>query len=236
MISIIVPAYNEEKRITPTIHGILEKMLAHTTDFEILIVNDGSTDQTAEVVKKQESQYVKLLSYEKNRGKGGAVKYGIEKAEGEYVIFTDADLPYPPEKIIDACRMMEQGADVILGKRVQKENGGKYPWYRTLMSKTFGLIVKMITGLKEKDTQCGFKAFKNKPAKEIFKRVTLSGWGFDVEVIFLAEKLQYQIKRLEVELFHENEESKINIVSDTLKMLKDVCKVRKNYKKGKYDI
>lgn len=234
MISIIVPAYNEEKRITKTLLAIEAVMINGTEDFEILAVNDGSHDNTAAVVRGLENEHIHLLSYEKNRGKGGAVKYGVEHAVGDYIAFIDADLPYPPESIPKAHAMLAEGCDAVLGKRVQTENGQKYPWYRTVMSKSFGLFVRTVLHMKEKDTQCGFKAFRAAAAKEIFSRVTLSGWGFDVEIIFIAERRGYRIKRLPVELFHENDESKINVVQDTLKMAGEVFAVRRNHKKGLY--
>ncbi len=234
MVSVIIPAYNEEQRIRRTVVAIEACMQETLDNFEILVVNDGSSDRTRDVVKSMEDGRIKLLSYEKNKGKGGAVKFGVEHAAGDYIVFTDADLPYPPEKISEAVSMLKSGADLVLGKRVHVENGGKYPWYRTLMSKVFGLWVKLVLGIREKDTQCGFKAFTKEAAKNIFKKVTLSGWGFDVEVIFLAESLDYLIMRLPVELFHEREGSKINIKKATMNMIREVLKVRKNRKSGIY--
>ncbi len=236
MISVIIPAYNEEKRILPTLYAIVEVMENSGFTYELLVVDDGSRDKTKEVVLGLQHNNVKLLSYDNNRGKGGAVKYGVEHAAGDYIVFTDADLPYPPEGILKACEKLSAGADVILGKRVMSENGEKYPWYRTLMSQVFGLFVRTVLGIKEGDTQCGFKAFRAEKAKKIFKQITLSGWGFDVEMIFLAEKTACKIERLEVELFHENSDSKIRIVRDTLNMIAEVLTVRKNHKQGKYQI
>ncbi|MGN1059075.1 MAG: dolichyl-phosphate beta-glucosyltransferase, partial [Clostridia bacterium] len=235
MISVIVPAYNEEKRITRTVQAIEQALLQQAEDFEIMVVNDGSRDGTVEVVKSLENGHIRLLSYEQNRGKGGAVKYGVSHAEGDYIVFTDADLPYPPENIQKARDMLAQGYDLILGSRVQKDNGQKYPWYRTAMSKGFGLFVQTVLHLKEKDTQCGFKAFRKEAAQKIFKRVSLTGWGFDVEMIFVAQKLGYKAGRLQVELFHDNEDSKIHVVKDTLAMIGEVFQVRRNNKKGMYE-
>ncbi len=234
MISVIIPAYNEEKRILPTLDAILKVMEASGTDFELLVVDDGSRDRTKELVKGLGHEKVKLLSYENNRGKGGAVKFGVEHAKGEYIVFTDADLPYPPKNILKASEKLSCGADVVLGRRVMSEDGEAYPWYRTLMSHTFGLFVRIVLGIKEGDTQCGFKAFCSDKAKKIFKQITLSGWGFDVEMIFLAEKTGCKIERLDVELSHENSDSKIRIVKDTLDMIGEVLAVRKNQKQGKY--
>ena len=235
MISVIIPAYNEEKRITKTVLAIEKAMQNQKDAYEILVVNDGSQDKTIDVVKGLENGHIRLLSYEKNRGKGGAVKFGVRHAAGQFIVFTDADLPYPPENIEKACNMLNEGYDLILGKRVQKENGGKYPWYRTIMSACFGMFVKSTLHLKEKDTQCGFKAFRYEAAQKIFERVSLSGWGFDVEMIFVAEKLGYKAGRLVVELFHNNADSKIHVVKDTITMIKEILKVRKNNQQGLYE-
>ncbi len=236
MITIIVPAFNEELRITPTIDAILAALRRKTKDFEILVVNDGSTDNTKAVVESLENEQIKLLSYETNRGKGGAVKFGVEHARGDYIVFTDADLPYPPNNIHLACEKLASGTAVVLGKREMKENGGQYPWYRRVMSNGFGLLVKAVLHIKTKDTQCGFKAFRKEAAQDIFSRVTLSGWGFDMEVIFLAENLGYTTERLTVELFHDKKNSKINPVRDAIAMTKEVFKVKKNFKQGKYGL
>ncbi len=235
MISVIIPAYNEEKRILPTLDKILAVMENQEEDYELLVVNDGSRDQTEKVVLSLDHNKIKLLSYEQNRGKGGAVKYGVEHARGEYIVFTDADLPYPPENILSACEKLSQTAEVVLGKRVLAENGNAYPWYRKCMSAIFGLFVRLTLKVKEKDTQCGFKAFRKEAAQAIFQRMTLSGWGFDVEMIYLAEKLGFQIERMEVELFHDNINSKIKVLGDTRKMIKEILKVKKNIKKGIYN-
>lgn len=234
MLSVIIPAYNEEKRIEATICKIEEVLLQSGEPFEILVVNDGSRDGTLKVLRQMESPHLVVCSYETNRGKGGAVKYGIENASGEILVFTDADLPYPPENILKAKDLLAGEYDLILGSRVQNREGKKYPWYRSLMSEGFGLFVNLMLRLKEKDTQCGFKAFKKEAAREIFKRVTLTGWGFDVEMIFIAKKLGYRIGRLSVTLFHVNEGSKIHIVRDALRMMGEVLTVRRNNKKGLY--
>jgi len=194
MISVIIPAYNEENRIEKTVLAIEGCLRAQKEPFEILVVNDGSTDKTASVVNALENGNIRLLSYEKNKGKGGAVKYGVLFAAGDFICFTDADLPYPPDNIVPACQLLKDGYDVVLGRRYQKENGQKYPWYRTLSSKGSGVFVNLLLGLREKDTQCGFKAFRYKAAQEIYKRVTLSGWSFDAESIFIAKKQGFYAK------------------------------------------
>ena len=170
MVSVIIPAYNEEQRIRRTVVAIEACMQETLDDFEILVVNDGSSDRTRDVVKSMEDGRIKLLSYEKNRGKGGAVKFGVEHAAGDYIVFTDADLPYPPEKISEAVHLLKNGADLVLGKRVHVENGGKYPWYRTLMSKVFGLWVKLVLGIREKIPSAVLKLLQKRQQRTFLKK------------------------------------------------------------------
>ena len=237
MVSLIIPAYNEEKRIEKTLNVFYEYMKKTFEDFEIIVVDDGSKDKTFSILTEYEKSMPKLraLTYETNRGKGGAVKFGVENANGDYIFFTDADMPYPIENVEVAVKIFEKtGCDAVLGKRKQTENGAKYPWYRTLVSKCFSLMVNMVLRIHTTDTQCGFKGFKKDAAKIIFSKSTLSGWGFDVEIFFIAHKYNMKTERIEVELFHDNEDSKVNVVSDSIKIFKDLLKVRKNNKAGLY--
>ncbi len=234
MISVIIPAYNEEKRIEPTVLAIYDFLKENRASFEIIVVDDGSVDKTSEVVKKLENEQIKLLSYAENRGKGGAVKYGVEHALGDMVVFTDADLPYLPQNILKAKKMLTDGCDVVLGSRMEQKNGKGYPLHRKIMSGCFGFFVTLLLHLKEKDTQCGFKAFTKEAANAIFQRARLSGWGFDVELIFIAQKLGLKIKRLEVTLFHDCEGSKVRIFKDPFQMLREVFLIQQNDKKDLY--
>lgn len=234
-VSVILPAYNEEKRILKTLDTIYSYMEATFSDYEIIVVDDGSKDRTYQILQEYGRDRLVPYTYQPNRGKGGAVTYGMTKATGDIVIFTDADLPYPVENIGRAVQQFEEtDCDLLLGKRRQTKNGQKYPWYRTLMSKCFSIVVNLILGLHVADTQCGFKCFRKAAAKQIFSKATLTGWGFDVEVIFIAKKKHLKIGRIEVELFHENEDSKINAASDAVTMFREVLQVRKNNKEGRY--
>ncbi len=235
MLSVIIPAYNEENRINRTLDVLCRFMEQAFSDYEILVVDDGSSDQTYPLVCQHPGKNIRPLTYSPNRGKGGAVKFGVKNARGDIIIFTDADLPYPPENIEKAVRMFEQNSyDLILGNRESADNGKKYPWYRTLMSHGFSFVVDLILNLHVPDTQCGFKCFRREAAEKIFEKSTLPGWGFDVELIFLAKKMGFHIGRLPVELFHENSGSKIRIVHDTLTMVREVRRVKDNNKKGLY--
>lgn len=235
-ISVIIPAYNEEKRVEKTILAISSYMRENFDDYEILIVDDGSRDNTKGVVEKYTNDKIKLLSYGENRGKGGAVKYGILNSSGDFAVFTDADLPYPPSAIKEAVKILnETDSDFILGARKQAENGEKYPLLRRIMSFGFSVMVKLILKLNVPDTQCGFKAFKSACAKDIFSKTRVFGWGFDVEAIFIAVKSGYSFRRLAVELTHDDEGSKINAARDALKMIGELKIIKKNNKNGMYD-
>lgn len=236
MISVIIPAYNEEKRIGKTLLKMSEYMASSFSDYEILVVDDGSLDNTKRAVEPYLSDKVKLLSYEDNLGKGGAVKHGVKNATGDIIIFTDADLPYPPENIKRAEEIIEtSGVDFILGVRTQAEGGKKYPLKRRIMSKVFSFFVKTITGLDVHDTQCGFKAFKRDCAKAVFDKTTIFGWGFDVEAIFIAIKYGFSYTRLSVELYHDIGGSKVRAIKDSAKMIKELKKIKENEKNGIYD-
>lgn len=237
MISLIIPAYNEEKRIGKTLNVFYEYMHKTFSAFEIIVVDDGSQDNTLGILRayKEKIPQLRVLTYETNRGKGGAVKYGVENAGGDYIFFTDADMPYPIENVGMAVEMFgKTDADAVLGKRMQKENGAKYPWYRSLISKSFSFLVNLVLRINTTDTQCGFKGFKKEAAEIIFSKNTLSGWGFDVEIFFIAHKYNLKVSRIDVELFHDND-SKIRVVSDSVKIFRDLMKVRKNNKAGLYD-
>lgn len=235
-ISVILPAYNEEKRIGKTLDVVCNYMEENFTDYEILVVDDGSRDNTKEVAQNYPCDKLSLLSYGENRGKGGAVKHGILNSSGDIVVFTDSDLPYPVENIKKAADLLlSTSADFVLGTRKNTTGKGEYPLIRKLTSFGFSLMVRMIVGLNVSDTQCGFKAFSSACAKEIFKKTTICGWGFDVEAIFIAQKLGYKYKRLTVELFHVEEGSKINLAQDIVRMLGELFKIRKNNKNGLYD-
>lgn len=237
MLSLIIPAYNEENRIGKTLEVFYDYMQKTFSEFEMIVVDDGSTDDTLLLLKKYQENMpcLKVLTYEKNRGKGGAVKFGVENAVGDYVFFTDADMPYGIENVEVAAEVFEKtGADVVLGKREQAKNGKKYPWYRTFFSKGFSLMVKIVLGIWEEDTQCGFKGFKAESAKKIFSKGRLEGWGFDVEIFFLAKKYGMKIERICVELSHDKEGSKISVLRDSLNMFCELLKVRKNDRMGLY--
>ena len=232
--SIIIPAYNEEKRISKTVARILEFFEKKKVDFEIIVVNDGSKDKTSEAVKIFRNKKIRLLEFSPNHGKGFAVKQGMLNAKGDIILFSDADLSTPIEEFDKLINYIKD-FDVIIGSRsIKGANVVKHqPFYRELMGKIFNKIVRLFTIRGIIDTQCGFKMFNQKAAKDVFSKTRITGFGFDVEALFLAKILKYKIKEVPVTWIND-EQTKISPVKDSLKMFIEVLKVRINYWEGKY--
>lgn len=235
--SIVIPAYNESQRIGAS----LEKVLAHIAqrgwDAEVLVVNDGSRDDTAAIVGRfaQSRRRVRLIENPGNRGKGYSVRNGMLHARGEILIFSDADLSSPiaeADKLIAALR---RGADVAIGSRwIRPEfQTERQPLYRQLFGRIFNLLLRIFLGLRYKDTQCGLKAFTRHAAQHIFPRQRIERWGFDPELLFLARKQRFQIAEIPVEWAHD-ERSKINPLVDGLKMFVEILRIRWYALTGKY--
>jgi dolichyl-phosphate beta-glucosyltransferase len=237
-VSLIVPAYNEEKRLGGSLNTIYSWMRANFERFEITVVDDGSTDRTADVVTdfSERAPEVELLSLRQNSGKGYAVRTGMMSAEGDYVIFTDADLSTPIEEVAKALDLMKQGWDVVIGSRALPESDVQVHqnFLRELMGKTFNRIVRLLSGLPFPDTQCGFKCFTQKAAKDIFSRAVIDGFAFDVEALVLAKKFGYRVTDMPIRWVN-SPASKVRIFSSPLQMLREVWRVRVNVARGKYN-
>ena len=233
LISIVIPAYNEEKRLPSTLVKLREYLAQAPFDSsEILVVNDGSRDATATVAC---AAGVRVLENPGNRGKGFSVKHGMLEARGEWVLYTDADLSAPIgelERLWEAAQ--REGAQLAIGSRALKPSmvGVHQPRMRELAGRAFNLIMRMVTRLPFRDTQCGFKLFTASAAKEIFSRQQLDGFGFDVEVLFIARQLGY--KAIEVPVHWDNVEgTKVSMVQGARAYL-DLLKVRANGAQGLY--
>lgn len=226
MISIIIPAYNEEDRIGITLEKIQTYLDQHHPDYEILVVDDGSKDNTINIVKSLNSN-IKIIKQEINQGKGAAVRRGMLEANGDICLFTDADLSTPIYEIEKTLKYHQEGFDVCIGSRALQSELIKehQPWYREMMGKTFNKIVQLLVVKGIKDTQCGFKSFKSSAAKEIFKNCKINGFAFDVETVYLANKLNYSIKEIPVEWYND-ERSKVNPITDSTKMFLEILKIR----------
>jgi glycosyltransferase involved in cell wall biosynthesis len=235
--SIIIPAYNESERLAISLPKVLDYVNAKALQAEIIVVNDGSKDDTADVVKRFSVLHpdVRLLDNPGNRGKGYSVRNGMLNARGDVMLFTDADLSSPIYEAGKLFEAIQQGADVAIGSRwLRRElQTERQPWHRQLYGRLFNLGLRMVLGLKYCDTQCGFKAFTREAAHTIFSRQRVERWGFDPELLFLANKFKLRTAEVPVEWAHDHR-SKINPVRDGLRMGVEMLSVRWNEFKGLY--
>ena len=227
-LSIVIPAYDEEDRIGATLKRIVEYMQVQPETWEILVVDDGSTDGTAAAVKNAcQSDSVHLLQYNGNRGKGYAVRYGILHAQGNFVLFSDADLATPIEELVHLMDAIRQGFDIAIGSRdvpgakLERRQSA----IRELGGKLFNRCVQLIAVPGIHDTQCGFKLFTRASAQKIFSLCRIDNFSFDVEVLFLARKLGYKIKETPVRWTHQDG-SKVRFVRDAIRMFKTLFRIR----------
>ena len=236
--SIVIPAYNESVRIIPTLDRVLAYIQQQGWEAEIVVVNDGSRDDTAEIVRDYASgsASVRLVENPGNRGKGYSVRNGILHAKGAVVLFTDADLSSPIEEASKLVDSIHRGSDVAIGSRWLRADlqTTRQPLYRQVLGRAFNLALKVVLGLSFKDTQCGFKAFKQQVARDIFGRQIIRRWGFDPEILFLARQLGYKTEEIAVAWAHDDR-SKINPIKDGMNMLLDLFRIRWNSISGKYD-
>ena len=229
-LSVIIPAFNEQSIIRATLVNVLEYLTAQKIDYEIIVVNDGSSDNTANIVSEFTSlnSKVKLLNIEENTGKGFAVKKGVLDAIGRYRLFMDADNSTSIEHFNLMKPILESGSEIIIGSRRVK--GAKIAvhqsWLRENLGRVFNLVVKIINGLPYSDTQVGFKVFSNTAAEKIFELQTLSGWAFDIELLLLAKKLGYEIAEVPI-TWNNNSNSHVRF-SGMIKMLYDIIRIRFN--------
>jgi dolichyl-phosphate beta-glucosyltransferase len=235
--SIVIPAYNETNRIRPTLDAILHYVEEQKWNAEILVVDDGSRDDTAEIVRTYARSHplIQLISNPGNRGKGFSVRNGMLHARGEICLFTDADLSSPlgeSEKLFEAIR---QGADVAIGSRwlraeLQTE---RQPLYRQLFGRIFNLLLRLLLGLHFMDTQCGFKAFRRPAAQAIFPLQKIERWGFDPEILFLARRMGLRVAEVPVVWAH-SEGTRLHPFRDGFRMFGDVMRIRWNALTGIY--
>jgi len=229
-LTVVVPAYNEEKRIGFSLFRIKEYLLSRSLSAEIILVDDGSTDRTAGVALEIMEDYpdFRVITLPLNRGKGAAVRAGVLQARGELVLFTDADLSTPIEELEKFLPLIREGYDVIIGCRalpdsIIKERQG---WLRERLGKCFNLLVRLLVLKGFRDTQCGFKLFRKNAAREIFFRLETEGFAFDVEVLLLARHLGYRIAQVPV-VWVNHPESRLRLVRGSLSMLIELIKIRK---------
>lgn len=234
-LSVIIPAYNEEKRIERTLRDVDAYLERQGYEYEILVVDNNSNDRTSEVVKQLESTTVQnaKVFLETTRGKGAAVRRGVREATGEYLMFMDADNATPISEIEKFWPHLEGGAEVVIGDRyMDAGTRAKQPWYRTILSRGSNLLIQIVLIPHINDTQAGFKAFKSSAAKEIFKHITIFGWAFDMELLAIALKLSYKIKA--VPIFREEHGGSTVPATAFIQSLRDLFIIKWNSIRGKY--
>ena len=235
--SIILPAYNESARIAAT----LDKILAHGTqrgwNLEVIVVNDGSSDGTAEIVRSYATKHpaLRLLENPGNRGKGFSVRNGMLHAKGDILLFSDADLSSPIEEADKLFAAIAKGVDIAIGSRWvdPRLQIRRQPLHRRLFGRIFNLLLRGILGLQFKDTQCGFKAFTRSSAQTIFPLQKIERWGFDPELLYLAAKFGYNVSEVPVAWSHR-EGTRIHPLRDGIRMFGELLRIRWYALKGNY--
>ena len=235
--SIVIPAYNEALRITNALESVVACIRQRGWDAEIIVVDDGSRDQTAEIVRNfaAKAPEVRLLQNPGNHGKGYSVRNGVLHSFGEIVMFTDADLSAPIEEADGLFAALASGADIAIGSRWLERTRQtiRQPLYRQFFGRCFNAVTRLVMTLPYADTQCGFKAFTRSAAQTIFQLQTIERWGFDPEILFIAIKRGYRIVEVPVSWAHD-ERTRISYLKDGLRMLQDIAIVRWNALLGRY--
>ena len=238
MYSLIIPAYNESARLGGTLERVLAYVHAQGWNAEVIVVNDGSRDNTAEIIKSfaANDPILRLVENPGNRGKGYSVRNGILNARGEILLFSDADLSSPIEEAPKLLAALDRGADIAIGSRWLRSETQtqRQPLHRQLFGRIFNVLLRLTLGLKFKDTQCGFKAFKQPAARAIFPLQKIERWGFDPEILFLARKFGFRVKEIPVVWGHSGG-TRINPLVDGARMFQEMLRVRWYDLTGKYN-
>ncbi len=230
-LSVIIPAYNEEARLTATLLAVVEYFdKLYPSSYEVIVVDDGSTDSTSQLASQFSESHpqVSVLEYGANRGKGYAVRRGMLKGSGECRLFCDADLATPMEEFeVVLARMQSEGSAIGIGSRPLRESHllVHQPWYREFLGRSFNKVVQMLAAPGIQDTQCGFKIFSAQAADAVFSRCLLDGFAFDAEALFLAKRFGYRVSEVPIRWSHKSG-SKVNMARDGLRMVRDVVRLR----------
>ena len=233
-LSLVIPAYNEAARIGGTLEKIRSYVKSKPFVSEVILVDDGSTDATLDAVGGFPE--VQVLRNDRNHGKGYTVRHGVLEARGRFILFTDADLSSPIEeadKLLSALETSE--ADAAVGSRaLQRELIGVHqPWFREFAGRFFNLLVRMLTGLKLHDTQCGFKLFRRDTTRRAFELQHVEGFGFDPELLFLIERQGGKLIEVPVR-WNDNPATKVRFLRDSTRMFLDLVRLRWRARRGEY--
>ncbi len=240
-LSVVMPAYNEGEHIYENLHIVSEILSGFIKDYEIVAVNDGSTDNTrAEIFRCAKSDaHICLVSYKKNRGKGNAIKCGVEKASGDYIAFLDSDLDLPAEQLKEyVIALIQDKADVVIASKMHKDSKIEYPAVRKVISFGYYCMLRVLFHLKVKDTQTGLKVFKAEALKSIIPLIKTQGFAYDIEILVALNCRKYRIMEMPVKLVFRRGKGMGRIkLKDILKVFKDTwaifyrANLRKSYDK-----
>jgi dolichyl-phosphate beta-glucosyltransferase len=233
-VSFVVPAFNEERRLRSSLARLVEFGSRQPYGVEIIVVDDGSADRTADTARETARNApagvsIRVLQHEKNRGKGAAVRTGVLEALGDYVLYLDADLATPPEETGKLLEALDDGIDVAAGSRVQpggEDMRASQPAWRRMGGRLFAMARRRLLLSNVQDTQCGFKAFRRPAAREIFARQRLERWSFDAELLFLADRLGFSVRQVPVEWRHMEGSSFHLGVRSALREVFDLLRIR----------
>lgn len=229
MVSLIIPCFNEEKRLGKSLEKLKEFLKDFNQEIEVIIVDDGSSDNTYKLALSYAPSFknLKVIALDRNRGKGAAVNRGFQESGGEIVVFTDADFSTPISEINKLLIKINEGNDIVIGSRALDRSSVKkhQKFLREMMGRTFNLFVKLLAVRGISDTQCGFKAFYKPTCTKVFERQTIFDFGFDVEILFIARKFGLKIAEVPV-LWYNDERSSVNPIKDSVKTLYDLAKIR----------
>jgi glycosyltransferase involved in cell wall biosynthesis len=236
--SIVIPAYNEGARLRATLEKVLAYIRRQGWGTEVIVVNDGSRDNTADIVREiaQTDATLRLVENPGNRGKGYSVRHGILNARGRVVLFSDADLSSPIEEMPKLLQALEAGADIAIGSRWLRAElqTQRQSVHRQLFGRIFNVLLRIILGLRFKDTQCGFKAFTRRSAQTILPLQQIERWGFDPEILFLARKFGFKVQEVPVSWGHSGG-TRMHPVLDGSRMFLEILRIRWYDLSGKYD-
>lgn len=240
LVSIVIPAYQESERVGDSIHKILDYIKRENINAELIVIDDGSKDETTAVAKKHCAEFpelqTKVIRYDQNRGKGFAVKTGLLEARGDVALFSDADLSTPIEEMTKLVKPIQNGEyDLTFGSRALDRSliGTRQPWRREQGGKVFNLVVRMLTGMPFWDTQCGFKAFNMPKFRPLLDVMQIDRFGFDVEFLYVAHLRGLRLKEIPVR-WNDDIRTKVSVLRDSLRMFNEVRQIRANAKKGIY--
>ena len=229
-ISIVIPAFNEGERLAPSLERVLSFVRQREWEAEIIVVDDGSRDHTADIARRfaqSSSGMVRMLQNPGNRGKGYSVRNGMLHATGEIILFTDADLSSPIEEASKLIQAIEAGADIAIGSRWARSElqTQRQSLARQLLGRIFNGLLRVLLRLDFKDTQCGFKAFRRAAAQAIFPLQRIEGWGFDAEILFLAQEMGFKVTEVPV-LWGHDARTRINPLVDGARMVSEMMRIR----------